>query len=863
MIAQINAIEPSFLPGGLKLGFEIVDSCGTASGGLAQIVRWCNERRMNSTDVPMALVIGTSYSRVSIAVAPVLSNFGIPMVDYGATTPTLSDRARFPLFTRVTASDGYMAKAMVDTVENLGWKCVHLVYSHGGYGTEGGEEVAQSLINKDICIADRPYEAPLKLEGNEGVFDNIVARIDRSNAIRPIICFCEEETLLGMLQSLAKFQKEREHSYFLLAGDFWGKNLNILQTTENLGKVALNSITYQTVSQTGVSLTDDDRSIYDWLKEDQDPVVTDPWVMSGIEHSVNHCTWKSHPFMQKCTIHDINANNIPHSDWLPKINNAVLASAYGLREFLLNKCGEKAEKSCYKFDIVQDGSTLYSFIRNATFSLEDGGNFSFYASGDGFPRYEINRMVRGGRYETVGFWDNEAKLSLSSDGILQPNAYKDSNLPNTCPPTNSTCEFSLVPGRIVAGSAVEKGGICLLKDEAQANTVELLGPCLPQFWAPLALSALALLLLLLVAFIVLLFCFLKNSKAEVKADETDGKIEEEQVESSETDQFYALMRAENITDSTREQLHNLLSKAQIPSAQIRVSNIVAGQGEYAVVYKGEFRQKAGPNRVVAVKTIRSETPKEIIEFLNEGSVMCQFDHPNIIKLLGVNINNGTVRMVFPFMNDGNLKNFLRTKKSEQLGQQEMICFTMQICCAMEYLANKGVVHRDLACRNILIEVLPYISILKLSDFGLSRQLHQSDYYRPLSSSKQRPIPIRWYPPESIVAQGMFEERSDVWSFGIVCYEIFSYGATPYKECNSSEVKDLVVRKRRFPEQPSACSDCFYNSIMVPCWAYERLQRPRFHDLMTHLETIRKILSNATKSSDLPNAIRNSDYTEQL
>lgn len=145
---------------------------------------------------------------------------------------------------------------------------------------------------------------------------------------------------------------------------------------------------------------------------------------------------------------------------------------------------------------------------------------------------------------------------------------------------------------------------------------------------------------------------------------------------------------------------------------------------------------------------------------------------------------------------------------------------------MEYLSENHYVHRDLAARNCLVSK---DMIVKISDFGLSRDMYSCDYYRVQSKSL---LPVRWMPPESIL-YGKFTTESDVWSYGVVLWEIYSYGVQPYYGYNNQEVINLI-RSRKLLPCPDACPSYCY-ALMVECWAEQAIRRPNFSEIAHRLK----------------------------
>ncbi|XP_076396754.1 tyrosine-protein kinase transmembrane receptor Ror isoform X2 [Megachile rotundata] len=260
-----------------------------------------------------------------------------------------------------------------------------------------------------------------------------------------------------------------------------------------------------------------------------------------------------------------------------------------------------------------------------------------------------------------------------------------------------------------------------------------------------------------------------------------------------------------------------------------------GEGAFGKVYKGELQtgNKCEPPIYVAVKTLKENaSPKTQSDFKREVDLMTDLRHPNIICLLGVILKGEPMCMLFEYMTQGDLHEFLicHSPRSDVplnngtgkiLEQPEFLHIALQIASGMEYLASHHYVHRDLAARNCLVG--DNLTV-KISDFGLSRDIYSSDYYRVQSKSL---LPVRWMPPESIL-YGKFTTESDVWSFGVVLWEIYSYGLQPYYGYNNQEVIDMI-RSRQLLPCPEDCPTMIY-SLMIECWHEVANRRPQFPEI---------------------------------
>ena len=267
-----------------------------------------------------------------------------------------------------------------------------------------------------------------------------------------------------------------------------------------------------------------------------------------------------------------------------------------------------------------------------------------------------------------------------------------------------------------------------------------------------------------------------------------------------------------------------------------------GQGNFGVVIKAEAKDIIADQEttVVAIKVLKEgandQTKKD---FFREAVLMHEFNHPNILKLLGVCIEEEPLCMLFEYMELGDLNGYLRKSCSVANGSQpnlisgsqdglhnglpmqKLVNMSINIVAGLEYLSQHHYVHRDLATRNCLVDTN---FVVKIADFGLSQDIYATDYYRLGDSAL---LPIRWMPPEAIM-HAKFTTQSDVWSFGVVLWEIFSGGAQPYFALSNEEVVEYVRTGNVLKCPPGAPSELY--DLMVDCWATEPDDRPNATEL---------------------------------
>ncbi|XP_008274456.1 ephrin type-B receptor 4a isoform X2 [Stegastes partitus] len=254
-------------------------------------------------------------------------------------------------------------------------------------------------------------------------------------------------------------------------------------------------------------------------------------------------------------------------------------------------------------------------------------------------------------------------------------------------------------------------------------------------------------------------------------------------------------------------------------------------GEFGEVCRGRLKIPGKKENYVAIKTLKGGyTDKQRRDFLSEASIMGQFQHPNIIHLEGIITASCPVMILTEFMENGALDSFLRLNDS-QFTPIQLVGMLRGIASGMKYLAEMSYVHRDLAARNILINSN---LVCKVSDFGLSRFLQENSSDPTYTSSLGGKIPIRWTAPEAIAFR-KFTSASDVWSYGIVMWEVMSFGERPYWDMSNQDVINAIEQDYRLPPPP----DCptHLHQLMLDCWQKDRSARPRFADLVSALDKL--------------------------
>uniref|UniRef100_A0A8D0B1P3 Tyrosine-protein kinase receptor n=1 Tax=Sander lucioperca TaxID=283035 RepID=A0A8D0B1P3_SANLU len=260
-----------------------------------------------------------------------------------------------------------------------------------------------------------------------------------------------------------------------------------------------------------------------------------------------------------------------------------------------------------------------------------------------------------------------------------------------------------------------------------------------------------------------------------------------------------------------------------------------GQGSFGMVYEGLAKGvvKDEPETHVAIKTVNeSASMRERIEFLNEASVMKEFNCHHVVRLLGVVSQGQPTLVIMELMTRGDLKTYLRSLRPKEWSSlslpplKKMLQMAGQIADGMAYLNANKFVHRDLAARNCMVAE---DFTVKIGDFGMTRDIYETDYYRKGGKGL---LPVRWMSPESL-KDGVFTTTSDVWSFGVVLWEIATLAEQPYQGLSNEQVLRFVMEGGLL-EKPQNCPDMLFE-LMRMCWQYNPKMRPSFLEIISSLK----------------------------
>ncbi|XP_051280271.1 protein-tyrosine kinase 6b [Dicentrarchus labrax] len=266
--------------------------------------------------------------------------------------------------------------------------------------------------------------------------------------------------------------------------------------------------------------------------------------------------------------------------------------------------------------------------------------------------------------------------------------------------------------------------------------------------------------------------------------------------------------------------HFTVDEWELPKEEFTLEEEL-GTGYFADVYRGRWKNIIN----VAIKILKSDSELNHREFQREVQILKSLRHRHLIALFAVCTATTPYYIITELMEKGSLLSFLRSPEGQNQDIAALVDMGAQVADGMSYLEEKNSIHRDLAARNVLVGE-DYIC--KVADFGLARVIKE-----PFYITEDKKIPYKWSAPEAI-SHGMFSNKSDVWSFGVLLYEITTHGGVPYPALSNQEVYEQVSRGYRMPA-PAKCPDFLYK-IMLKCWSAEPGDRPDFKSLKMQLDS---------------------------
>uniref|UniRef100_A0A673TTW7 Tyrosine-protein kinase n=1 Tax=Suricata suricatta TaxID=37032 RepID=A0A673TTW7_SURSU len=302
----------------------------------------------------------------------------------------------------------------------------------------------------------------------------------------------------------------------------------------------------------------------------------------------------------------------------------------------------------------------------------------------------------------------------------------------------------------------------------------------------------------------------------------EATIKHYQIKKNDSGQWYVAERHlfQSIPELIWYHQHNAAEKWEIDPAELAFVKEI-GSGQFGVVHLGQWRAHIQ----VAIKAI-SEGAMSEEDFIEEAKVMTKLSHSRLVQLYGVCVQQKPLYIVTEFMENGCLLSYLRERRGA-LRKDMLLSMCEDVCEGMEYLERNCFIHRDLAARNCLVSAA---SIVKISDFGMTRYVLDDEY---ISSSGAK-FPIKWSPPE-VFHFNKYSSKSDVWSFGVLMWEVFTEGKMPFENKSNLQVVEAISKGFRL-YRPQLAPMSIYE-VMYSCWHEKPKGRPTFAELLQVLTEI--------------------------
>ncbi|TKR69371.1 hypothetical protein L596_021543 [Steinernema carpocapsae] len=400
-------------------------------------------------------------------------------------------------------------------------------------------------------------------------------------------------------------------------------------------------------------------------------------------------------------------------------------------------------------------------------------------------------------------------------------------------PVNATCQFKdpakdtkvtmscVCPG----GSEVAESGVCPDEFQEKPLTQDYLN-------LDMRVVFLCFVLLALMIMICCVGCFL--SQRRLKKWQISQEAEQMRIERMNRGLMAGLMDEHDMNNPIYD-LGRLQELNHIPRNCITLKCRL-GQGAFGEVYEGVFctSEAAIP---AAVKTLHvSSTQQAFEDFETEALIMSKFRHENIVEFFGVSFDAIPRFIVLELLAGGDLKTFLRDSRPKSTNPMDtklqlidLFDMALDVARGCLFLEENRFIHRDLAARNCLLTHREPGRKVKIADFGMARDIYKADYYRKGGKAL---LPVKWMPPEAFL-DGLFTSKTDVWSYGVLLWEIFSLGFIPYPGRGNQEVMDMIMSGGRL-DSPNGLPEEIY-ALMVQCWNTDECCRPGFKEIVTWLE----------------------------
>jgi len=328
---------------------------------------------------------------------------------------------------------------------------------------------------------------------------------------------------------------------------------------------------------------------------------------------------------------------------------------------------------------------------------------------------------------------------------------------------------------------------------------------------------------------------------EIHRNDQQGVRHEENVYIIDSSPAIVQAKKRNLKRTKEELYHDpqVLLNSVDPKWEVNRKSLIIsqtlGSGSFGIVMKATLPGGLvhGERKTVAVKIPKGNAKRQ--DLLLELAMLKHIgQHKHIINFLGCCTEKDPINIIVEYAPHGNLRMFLRSKRPLAMDQQpflttkDLISFSSQVAQGMEFLSSKKCIHRDLAARNVL---LGEDYVIKIADFGLARSLNNTDYYQKTTNGR---FPVKWVAIEALLDR-VYSTQSDIWAYGVLLWEIFTLGGTPYPRIPVQDLYKVLKGGYRM-KRPKSCPPLIYE-IMGKCWMEEPSKRPSFSELVAHMESL--------------------------
>lgn len=463
------------------------------------------------------------------------------------------------------------------------------------------------------------------------------------------------------------------------------------------------------------------------------------------------------------------------------------------------------------FKVEPDNMTVYQ-----------GHTAVLHCQATGDPEPYIHWMVKD---KTLDMNQNRRFQKLSNGSLLISRVSADDTGKYTCMAGNS-CN---IKGHSAQLYVVEKPSHSAADEEDKApyKMIQTIG-----------LSVGAAVAYIIVVLGLMFYCKKRrNAKRQQKQDGDEPEMEclnggavQHNGHTAEIQEEVALTNMGTMATTDKRHSHVNNDKLHFPRTNLHTITTL-GRGEFGEVLLSRARglEDSEEEVVVLVKTLQTRDEQLQVDFRREADMFAKLSHANVARLLGVCREAEPHYVILEYYDLGDLKQFLRISKNKDdkvkaqpISTKTKVSICAQVAHGMEHLSNHRFVHKDVAARNCLINAQRRV---KVSALGLSKDVYNSEYFH----YRQAWIPLRWLPSESVFEDD-FSTKSDVWAFGVLMWEVFSHGDTPYAKMSDAQVLEGLQNGKLKLPVPDGCPSKIYK-LMVRCWAPSLKERPSFTDVV--------------------------------